>query len=101
MLRAGKVALVLGLSLAQPAGAGKTDEQRYEKLFRKIPTQDQALSGRFRPRQACVCLSLSPPQGGFLVRNGYEITCGVPGFDAFGTMITYGPCEDYTVLPKR
>ena len=96
------IALMLGLVVATPAGAAKSDRARFEdKLYRVAP-----LLGTFvttgKSKALCVCNTNG--RAGVVEAVEYTgdlyIRCTVPSFTGSGSLIGSATCEDWTPVTK-
>ena len=85
--------------IAGPAVA--TDQDTFNKLIAKVAPLLTFMPGqKFKPTVACACPNTgSGASPGFVVNNGAsQIVCGIPTFDASGTLNGYSDCSDFAVL---
>jgi|AmaraimetFIIA100_FD_contig_71_2634761_length_894_multi_3_in_0_out_0_2 hypothetical protein len=97
----GLLAVVAGGLIARPAVA--TDQDTFNKLIAKVATT-VVFGQKLIPKVACACHDGSVDEGkaGFVetVGVGGTIKCGIPGFDATGTVQVVGECNPFEVLGR-
>jgi hypothetical protein len=94
----GVLAVLAGGFTARPAAA--TDQDTFNRLIAKVaPTFTAAPGQRFKPTVACACVGSGPATAGFVVTDGSgNIVCGIPQFDASGTVLGYTFCINFVAL---